>query len=66
MTTDSPIPHANPADVAEQNQEAFSSAPDEGVVDVDLTAVPIDANEADFAEQRIDAEGLVDDDVDEP
>lgn len=65
MTTDPSIPRADPADVAEQHQDAFPSATAGGVVDYDPSTMPLEANEADVAEQRIEASGQTDDDVDE-
>jgi hypothetical protein len=65
MTTDPAIPHADPADVAPQLQDAFPSANDEGVVDYEPGDVPLEANEADVAEQRLSAPGQIDDDDDE-
>jgi hypothetical protein len=63
MTTDPSIPHADPADVAEQHQDAFPSVNDEGVVADDASTIPLEANEADVAEQRIQAPAQIDDDV---
>ena len=65
MTTDPAIPQADPADVAPQLQDAFPSANDEGGIEYEPGDVPLEANEADVAEQRIPAPGDIDDDVDD-
>jgi hypothetical protein len=62
--TSEPLPNADPADVAEQSQDAFAATDDE-VSDLASGDVPLEANEADVVEQRLDAPAQLDDDVDE-
>jgi hypothetical protein len=62
--TSEPLPNADPADVAEQGQDAFAAT--DGEESGDLAAdVPLEANEADVAEQRLEAPAQLDDDTDE-
>jgi hypothetical protein len=51
--------------VAEQLEDAFPGD-NEDIVDAPATDLPIEANEADVAEQRIKAPDALDDDADEP
>ena len=66
MTTDPQSPYADPADVAEQHQDVVAPVDDEEVPDVDPEELPLEADEADVAEQRIEVPDWVDEDVDEP
>jgi hypothetical protein len=66
MTTDPHSPYADPADVAEQHQDVVPPADDEEVPDVEPEELPLEADEADVAEQRTEVPGWVDEDVDEP
>jgi hypothetical protein len=63
MTTDPSLSNADPADVAEQLQDAFPTATDEDA-GVGPNGIPMEANEADVSEQRIEVPSDVDDDVD--
>jgi hypothetical protein len=65
MSTDPQTPHADPADVAEQQQDAVPPAEEEDVPDPGLAEVPLEANEADVAEQRTEVPGEVDEDLEE-
>jgi hypothetical protein len=59
MSTD-PMPEANPADVAEQEQETVP--PDDGEEALaDHDELPVEANEADVVEQHVDVPGWGDD-----
>jgi hypothetical protein len=60
MTTD-PQPYADPADVAAQHQDVVPLDDDELTGDVGRADVPLEANEADVAEQRTDVPGWADD-----
>ena len=60
MTTD-PQPYADPADVAAQHQDVVPLDDEEVTGDVGRADVPLEANEADVAEQRIDVPGWADD-----
>jgi hypothetical protein len=62
--TSEPLPNADPADIAEQTQDAFVAS---GELPDDLASgdVPLEANEADVVEQRLEAPAQLDDDVDE-
>jgi hypothetical protein len=60
MTTD-PQPYADPADVAAQHQDVVPLDDDEATGDVGRADVPLEANEADVAEQRIEVPGWTDD-----
>ncbi len=64
MTTE-PLPNADPADIAEQTQEAFAATDGEVSADLGSGDVPLEANEADVLEQRLEAPAQLDDDVDE-
>jgi hypothetical protein len=63
-TTDPQSPYADPADVAEQARGVVSRADDDEVPDSPPVGVPLEANEADVAEQRRELPD--DDDVGEP
>jgi hypothetical protein len=64
MTTE-PLPNADPADIAEQTQDAFAATDGEVSADLGWGDVPLEANEADVVEQRLEAPAQLDDDVDE-
>jgi hypothetical protein len=64
MTTE-PLPNADPADIAEQTQDAFAATDGEVPADLGSGDVPLEANEADVVEQRLEAPPQLDDDVDE-
>jgi hypothetical protein len=64
MTTE-PLPNADPADIAEQTQDAFAATDDEVSAALGSGDVPLEANEADVVEQRLEAPAQLDDDVDE-
>ena len=63
--TSEPLPNADPADVAEQSQDAFAATDDEVSDGLASGDVPLEANEADVVEQRLEAPAQLDDDVDE-
>jgi hypothetical protein len=63
--TSEPLPNADPADVAEQGQDAFAATDGEESGDLAFGDVPLEANEADVAEQRLEAPAQLDDDTDE-
>jgi hypothetical protein len=63
MTTDPGLPEADPADVAEQ-QADVEPATDDEELGLEPDEPPLEANEADFAEQRLEVPGI-DDDLDE-
>jgi hypothetical protein len=65
VMTSEPLPNANPADVAEQSQDAFAATGDDVSGDLASGDVPLEANEADVVEQRLEAPAQLDDDVDE-
>jgi hypothetical protein len=65
MTTDPQSPYADPADVAEQQQDAVPPAEEEDIPDRGPDEVPLEADEADVAEQRFEVPEGVDDDLDE-
>ena len=60
MTTDPQSPYADPADVAAQHQDVVP-LDDEATGDPGRADLPLEANEADVAEQRIDVPGWADD-----
>jgi len=62
--TSEPLPNADPADIAEQTQDAFAGTDDEQA-DLASGDVPLEANEADVVEQRLEAPAQLDDDADE-
>jgi hypothetical protein len=63
--TSEPLPNADPADIAEQTQDAFAATDGEVSPDSGPGDVPLEANEADVVEQRLEAPVQLDDDVDE-
>jgi hypothetical protein len=63
--TSEPLPNADPADIAEQTQDAFAATDDEVQADLASGDVPLEANEADVVEQRLEAPVQLDDDADE-
>jgi hypothetical protein len=63
--TSEPLPNADPADIAEQTQDAFGATDDEVHADLASGDVPLEANEADVVEQRLEAPAQLDDDADE-
>jgi hypothetical protein len=65
MSTDPRAAHADPADVNEQQKDLVPSVEDEEAPDSDPDEVPLEADEADVTEQRIEVPDLVDDDVGE-
>ena len=65
MTTDPDLPQADPADVAEQQQDVVPPVDDAEVPVLDPDEAPLEADEADVAEQRSEVPGWVDDDTDE-
>lgn len=60
MTTDPGLPEADPADVAEQQADLEPPTDDEGLA-VEPDESPLEANQADIAEQRIEVPGIEDD-----
>jgi hypothetical protein len=60
MTTDPGLPEADPADVAEQ-QEDVEPPTDDEELGGESDELPWEANEADVAEQRIEVPGIEDD-----
>jgi hypothetical protein len=66
MTTESQTPDADPADVSEQQEELLPPANDEEAPDPEPDELPLEANEADVAEQRTEVPGSPDDDPVEP
>lgn len=65
MTTDPDTPYADPADVAEQQQDAIPPADDDEVPDPEPDERPLEADEADVAEQRTEVPEWVFEDTDE-
>jgi hypothetical protein len=63
--TSEPLPNADPADIAEQTQDAFAGTDDDVQADLASGDVPLEANEADVVEQRLEAPAQLDDDADE-
>jgi hypothetical protein len=59
--TSEPLPNADPADIAEQTQDAFATTDDEVQTDLSSGDVPLEANEADVVEQRLEAPAQLDD-----
>jgi hypothetical protein len=59
--TSEPLPNADPADIAEQTQDAFAAIDDEVPADLASGDVPLEANEADVVEQRLEAPVQLDD-----
>ena len=59
MTTDPGLPEADPADVAEQHEDV-EPPPDDEELDLEPDEPPLEANEADVAEQRIEVPGIED------
>ncbi|QWZ08650.1 hypothetical protein KRR39_01945 [Nocardioides panacis] len=57
MTTDPGLPEADPADVAEQ-QEDVEPPTDDEELGVEPDEPPLEANEADVAEQRMEVPGI--------
>jgi hypothetical protein len=60
MTTDPGLPEADPADIAEQ-QEDVEPPTDDEEQGVEPDEPPWEADEADVAEQRIEVPGIEDD-----
>ena len=60
MNTDPGLPEADPADVAEQ-QEDLEPPPDDDELDVEPDQPSWEADEADLADQRTEVPGLDDD-----
>jgi hypothetical protein len=65
MTYDRELPDADAADLAEQEQDVLAPDDDQEVPDVDPGEPPMEADEADVAEQRTEVPGGTDEDVDE-
>jgi hypothetical protein len=65
MTYDRELPDADAADLAEQERDVLPPDDDQEVPDVDLGEPPLEADEADVAEQRTEVPGGTDEDVDE-
>jgi hypothetical protein len=65
MTTDPQSPYADPADVAEQQQDAVPPADEEDLPDPGTNEVPLEADEADVAEQRTEVPEGVEEDLDD-
>ena len=65
MTYDRELPDADAADLAEQEQDVLPPDDDHDVPDVDPGESPLEADEADVAEQRTEVPGGADEDVDE-
>ena len=63
MTTDPGLPEADPADVAEQQEDVEPPTYDEEL-GVEPDEPPLEASEADVAEQRIEVP-VIEDDLDE-
>ncbi|MDQ1673885.1 MAG: hypothetical protein QOK30_366 [Nocardioidaceae bacterium] len=63
--TSEPLPNADPADIAEQTQDAYDATDGEVSADLGSGDLPLEANEADVVEQRLEAPAQLDDDVDE-
>jgi hypothetical protein len=59
VTTDPGSPEADPADVAEQQQDV--ERPHDAELGVDLDGLPWEADEADVAEQRMEVPGIEED-----
>lgn len=62
MTTDLPLPDADPADVLEQQRDVVPPDDEAPVEGPDPQDVALEADEADVAEQRIEVPDLEDDD----
>ena len=63
MTNDPGLPQADPADVAEQHEDVVPPTDDEEL-GVEPDEPPLETNEADVAEQRIEVP-VIEDDLDE-
>jgi hypothetical protein len=63
--TSEPLPNADPADIAEQTQDAYDATDGEVSADLGSGDLPLEASEADVVEQRLEAPAQLDDDVDE-
>ena len=66
MTIESDIPDANPTDVAGQQEELLPPANDDEAPEPEPDDLPLEANEADVAEQRTELPGIADDEPVEP
>jgi hypothetical protein len=66
MTIEPQIPGADPADVSEQQEELLPPANDEEAPEPEPDELPLEANEADVAEQRTEVPGSSDDEPVEP
>jgi hypothetical protein len=67
MTFESELPEdADPADLAEQQEELLPPINDEEAPDPEPDELPLEANEADVAEQRTEVPGGPDDEPVEP
>jgi hypothetical protein len=67
MTVDPELPDdADPADVLEQHQDLVPPSEDPEAIEPEPDELPLEANEADVAEQWTEAASGADDDAEEP